>query len=98
MNISIALGLVLGVTIGGIFAWLQMLALHRNELMERNEHVPALLRQIPGSMGRCAFLLIALAGVQVLFPSASLPWMSAGFFVSYSLPFIWRLKEKYLHR
>ncbi len=98
MNMSITLGILMGVAIGGAFAWLQMLALHRNELLERNQKVPALMKQIPGSMGRCAFLLMALVGAQALFPKASLPWTTAGFFVSYAIPFLWRLRVKYLHR
>ena len=71
------LGLLLGVVVGGSFAWLQLQALRRNELLERQEKVPALMRQIPGSMGRCAFLLMTLVLVQVLFPTASLLWTTA---------------------
>ena len=92
------LGLLLGVVVGGSFAWLQLQALRRNELLERQEKVPALMRQIPGSMGRCAFLLMTLVLVQVLFPTASLLWTTAGFFITYSIPFILRLRVKYLYR
>ena len=89
---SIYLGLVLGTIIGGSFAWLQMLALRRNEMLERQEKVPTLLRQIPGSASRCAFLLMALVLAQALFQNASVVWMATGVAVAYAIPFIWRLK------
>jgi hypothetical protein len=98
MSISIYLGLVLGVIIGAAFAWLQLQALRRNELLERREQVPTLMRQIPGSMGRCAFLLMALVLAQVLFQTASVVSMAAGVAVAYATPFLWRLRVKYLHR
>jgi hypothetical protein len=98
MNTSSFLGIVLGVIIGGAFAWLQLLALRRNELLERREQVPTFLRQIPGSGGRVAFLLMALVLAQVLFQSASVVWMAAGVAVAYAIPFAWRLRVKYLHR
>ncbi|MGA2138315.1 MAG: hypothetical protein ABSH14_05585 [Verrucomicrobiia bacterium] len=98
MNITMYLGIILGVIIGGAFAWLQLLALRRNELLEKREQVPTLLRQIPGSGGRVAFLLIALVLAQVLFQSASVVWMAAGVAVAYAIPFVMRLKVKYQHR
>ena len=96
--LSNILGLLLGVVIGGLFAWLQMQALRRNELLEKQEKLPKLLRQIPGSGGRCAFLLIALVLAQVLFPSANLLWLSGGFLITYAIPFLLRLRVKYLQR
>jgi hypothetical protein len=98
MNTGMYLGIILGVIIGGAFAWLQLLALRRNELLEKREQVPTLLRQIPGSGGRVAFLLIALVLAQVLFQSASVVWMAAGVAVAYAIPFVMRLKVKYQHR
>ena len=95
---SIYLGLLLGTIIGGSFAWLQMLALRRNEMLERREHIPTLLRQIPGSASRCAFLLMALVLAQALFQTASVAWMAAGVAVAYAIPFAWRLRIKYLQR
>ncbi len=92
------LGIILGVIIGGAFAWLQLLALRRNELLEKREQLPTLLRQIPGSGGRIAFLLIALVLAQVLFRSASVVWMAAGVAVAYAIPFVMRLKVKYQQR
>jgi len=96
--LSNVLGLLLGVVIGGLFAWMQMQALRRNELLEKQEKLPRLLRQIPGSGGRCAFLLIALVLAQVLFPSANLLWLSGGFLITYAVPFLLRLRVKYLQR
>jgi hypothetical protein len=98
MNASIYLGIIVGVVIGGAFAWLQLLALRRNELLEKQEKVPTLLRQIPGSGGRVAFLLMALVLAQVLFQQASVVWMAAGVAVAYAIPFVMRLKVKYQQR
>lgn len=92
------MGLLLGVIIGGLFAWLQLQALRRNELLEKQEKLPKLLRQIPGSGGRCALLLVTLVLAQVLFPAANLLWMTGGFVISYAIPFLMRLRVKYLQR
>ena len=98
MNTSVYLGIIVGAVIGGAFAWLQLLALRRNELLEKQEKVPTLLRQVPGSGGRVAFLLMALALAQVLFQKASVVWMAAGVAVAYAIPFVMRLKVKYQQR
>ena len=98
MNTSIYLGLILGVIIGGTFAWLQLQALRRNEMLERKEQVPTLLRQIPGSASRCAFLLVSFILAQVLFQSANVVGMATGVAVAYAIPFVFRLRVKYLHR
>jgi hypothetical protein len=89
------LGLVLGAVIGGTFAWLQMLALRRNELLEKQQQLPTLLKQLPGSTGRIAFLLIALVAVQVLFPGVNLWWLTGSLVVTYAIPFIWQLKDRF---
>jgi len=95
---SNVLGLLLGVIIGGLFAWLQMQVLRRNELLEKQEKLPKLLRQIPGSGGRCAFLLMALVLARVLFPTANPLWLPGGFLITYAIPFVLRLRVKYLQR
>ena len=92
------LGIVLGMIIGGMFAWLQLLALRRNELLEKRQQVPTLLRQIPGSGGRIAFLLVSLVLAQVLFQNASVVWMAVGVTIAYAIPFVMRLKLKYQQR
>ena len=95
MIASTILGLSVGATIGLAFAWFQLQALHRNELLERQMEVPGWMRQIPGSMGRVAFLLMSLVGAQMCFGSnIDVRWMALGVAVGYALPFIARLKEK----
>jgi hypothetical protein len=93
MNSSIWLGVILGVMIGGTFAWLQMLALRRNEMLEKQERLPGFLRLIPGSMGRVAFLLLALVLAQVRFPGVNLWWLTGSLIVTYAIPFVWRLRD-----
>ncbi len=95
MDLSAILGLVLGALIGMAFAWLQLQALRRNELLEQQKEVPGWLKQVPGSMGRVAFLLMAFVLAQILFPVANVVWMAAGVAVAYAIPFILRLRDKY---
>jgi len=98
MGVNAWLGLILGMAIGGTFARLQLLALRRNELLEQRQQLPGLLRQLPGAGGRVAFLLVALVLVQVLFPAADKWWLSGGLVITYAIPFLWRLKDKYSNR
>lgn len=93
MNFSILQGMAVGIILGGAFAWLQLQALRRNVLLEKRQELPTLLKQLPGSGGRVAFLLIALVLVQVLVPNVDKWWLSGSLAVSYSVPFLWRLLE-----
>ncbi len=98
VDASAILGLALGGLIGMVFAWLQLQALWRNELVEQKKEVPGWLRQVPGSMGRVAFLLLAVIMAQVLCPSANVVWMAAGVAIAYAIPFVLRLKDKYFRK
>jgi hypothetical protein len=91
MNYSILQGIALGVLIGGTFAWLQLAALRRNELTETRQRLPSLLKRLPGSGARIAFLLMALALVQVILPGADKWWLTGSLLVSYAIPFGLRL-------
>ncbi len=93
MNPAILQGITLGVLIGGTFAWLQLQALRRNELLEKRQQLPTLLRQLPGAGGRVAFLLLALVIAQVIAPTVDKLWLSGSLAVSYGLPFLWRLVQ-----
>jgi hypothetical protein len=93
---SILLGVLLGASIGGAFAWFQLLALHRNELLQRHETLPGWLRQVPSSVGRVTLLLMALIVVQVAFPSADKWWLSGALAAAYGVPFFRRLNERRL--
>ena len=93
MNFSILHGVAVGISLGGVLAWLQLQALRRNELLEKRQELPTLLKQLPGSGGRVAFLLIALVLVQVLVPNVNKWWLSGSLAVSYGAPFLWRLLE-----
>lgn len=93
MTISILLGIILGMIIGAAFAGLQLLAARRNETVG-NQLPGWILRQVPGSMGRVALLLMALVAVQVLFPAANKWWLSGSLVIAYGIPFFWRLKDR----
>jgi len=94
MNTSILLGIALGIVIGGAFAWMQLLAARRNELLQKQQRPSGILRQVPGSMTRVAFLLMALVAVQVFFPQADKWCLSGALVVAYGIPFFWRLKDR----
>ncbi|HUI06472.1 MAG TPA: hypothetical protein VL486_05650 [Verrucomicrobiae bacterium] len=94
MNSSILLGITLGTLIGGAFAWMQLRAARRNELLQRQQQSPEILRQVPGSLTRVAFLLMALVAVQVFFPQADKWCLSGALVVAYGIPFFWRLRDR----
>jgi fatty acid desaturase len=85
---------MLGVVIGGLYAWwqLQTLARHEKTVRERGE-TPKMRTMLPGSFVRVAVLLVVLVLVQVLVPGANLLWLAIGVAVAYAVPFGWRLKQ-----
>ncbi|HUJ71118.1 MAG TPA: hypothetical protein VLZ30_02670, partial [Verrucomicrobiae bacterium] len=83
MNTSVLLGITLGTLIGGAFAWMQLRAARRNERLQEQHQSPEILRQVPGSMTRVAFLLMALVAVQIFFPNADKWWLSGALVVAY---------------
>jgi hypothetical protein len=96
---SAILGFIVGAMIGLTFAWMQIQALRRNEMIEQQQVVSGWMKQIPGAGGRVAFLLMAFVLAQVvmqlLFHQANLPWMTAGVVLAYGIPFTMRLIDKY---
>src|SRR5690242_1749040 len=98
MDISMMLGLVVGGVIGFAFAWLQLQALRRNELLEQQAEMPGWLKRLPGAGGRVAFLLMTFVLAQVCFQGANVPSMAIGVAIAYAIPFALRLKDKYSHR
>ena len=98
MDSSVVLGIVLGVAIGGVYAWLQTSALRRHEQrMKQEGRSPSVAGMVPGSMLRVALLLAALVLVQIASQKAGwkidLLWLMISLAVAYSIPFFWRLKD-----
>jgi hypothetical protein len=81
------IGLVVGGFIGVAFGAIQNFALRRNEKRQENGNFKSGWVVMPGSMTRVAFLMIALALVQVgmpmLFTSESQWLVSAGVVLGY---------------
>lgn len=90
-------GLAAGGLIGLGFGWVQSLALERNRQREQNGTLTSGWAVMPGSLGRVAYLLVALMLVQVfcplLFVNGSQWWVSAGVVVGYGGVLFWRLRR-----
>jgi hypothetical protein len=95
MDQSKWLGLLVGMVIGAGYAWLQLLALRRNELLQQQEKPRGVIAMLPGSMARVALLLLVLVLIQVLDQKQMINriWLVIGLVVAYSVPFFWRLKQ-----
>ena len=83
----------MGILTGGVFAWVQLQALRRNELLAKRQQLPTILKRLPGSGIRVAFLLMALVLVQILAPGVDKWWLSGSLIVSSSIPIVWRLMQ-----
>lgn len=95
------LGLSVGVVIGGLYAWLQLSALRRHELRQKEQgRLPSVAGMVPGSMMRVALLLVALVAVQVIDRDKriDLMWLMISLAVAYGIPFFWRLWQMYSQR
>ena len=89
---------MLGIVIGGTYAWLQLSALHKNERRQKQGDPIRVGRLVPGSMIRVALLLMALVLAQAVVPSelktTRFYWsLTISLGLTYSVPFFWRLKN-----
>jgi nicotinamide riboside transporter PnuC len=90
---TIILGTILGMIIGGLFAWFQWRAVVRYEKdMESGR-----LTRLPGAMSRVALLLLVLVGVQFILPPGSLWYVTGGLLAAMLLPMSLRLRRMMQH-
>jgi hypothetical protein len=99
INLALSLaGLILGGAIGFGFGKIQNAAMLRHEKKQQSGALKSGWAVMPGSMSRVAFLLIALAAVQILCPimfAGNIQWLvSAGVVLGYG----WTLYTKLRHR
>ncbi len=91
-------GLLVGAVIGLGFGMIQELAWRRNERLQQTGKLSHGWAVMPGSMRRVAYLLVALAGVQVicplLFAGASQWWVSGGVVLGYGFLLFRQLQRK----
>lgn len=91
-------GLVAGVLIGVGFGLLQAAALRRNQRLEQSGQLKSGWAVMPGSMRRVAYLMIALALVQILCPmlfvNGTQWWVSAGVVIGYGVMLAQQLYNK----
>ena len=90
--------LLAGGLIGLSFGWLQDLALRRHQKREQSGNFNSGWAVMPGSMRRVAYLLVALALVQllcpVLFVGTSQWWVSGGVIAGYGTLLFRRLRHR----
>jgi hypothetical protein len=95
-------GLFAGGVIGLGFGWVQNLALHRNEKRQQSGGLNSGWVVMPGSMGRVAYLLLALVLVQIfcplLFVNGIQWWVSAGVVAAYGALLFRRLGQRNGHQ
>jgi hypothetical protein len=92
------LGLILGGTIGLGFGLIQAAAQRRHEKLHDGGRLKTGWAVVPGSMRRVAYLLIALALVQVISPALFMDgtqwWVSAGVAGGYGGRLFWQLRQR----
>ena len=92
------LALLAGSLIGLGFGWMQQAALRRNQRLQQSGTLNTGWAVMPGSMRRVAYLVVALALVQIfcplLFVNGSQWWVSAGVVIGYGAILCRRLFEK----
>lgn len=95
-------GLLAGGVIGLGFGWVQNLALQRNEKRQQDGSLNNGWVVMPGSMGRVAYLLLALVLVQILCPllfvNGTQWWVSGGVVAGYGALLFRRLGQRNGHQ
>lgn len=95
------IGLLIGTAIGMGFGMLQELAWRRNERLQQSGKLTNGWAVMPGSMRRVAYLLAALAGVQILCPLLFATdcrwWVSGGVLIGYGFLLFRQLQQR-LHQ
>ena len=90
-------GLIAGAVIGVGFGMLQQMARRKNEQRQLNGRLNSGWAVMPGSGGRVACLLIALALVQIACPAffadGTQWWVSGGLVVSYGVMLFQQLRQ-----
>lgn len=89
---------IAGVTVGGLFGYLQNLALRRNEQQEQAGKLKDGWSLMPGAGARVAYFLITLVLVQVCCPvffvEGTQWWVSAGVAAGYGWQLARQLRER----
>jgi len=89
--------LLAGGIVGASFGAVQNAALRRNQKLQQTGKLPGSWIMMPGSMRRVAFLMIALALVQLvcplLFSNGVQWWVSAGVVCGYAYILVSQLRE-----
>jgi Na+/H+-dicarboxylate symporter len=93
-----ALALVAGVIVGLSFGLVQTRAWRRNQQLEQSGRLSSSFAVMPGSMRRVAYLIVALALVQILCPLLFTHhfewWVSAGVVGGYGTLLFSRLRQR----
>lgn len=97
-----ATALSAGVLIGLAFGAIQKAAAKKNQQLQSAGRLQSGWAVMPGSMRRIAYLLVALAGVQLicplLFTNGCQWWVSGGVAAGYGLCLYWQLRHRLAER
>ena len=85
-------GLVLGVAIGGGYAWLHLWSLKRHWMRQQQGQPPNAVQQMLGGGGRLVVFFVAVFLV-LQYTRANRWWLLGSIAIAYSVPFFWKLKD-----
>jgi hypothetical protein len=92
MDNSAWLGLVLGMAIGGAYAWLHLWSLKRSLVRQQQGQPPKPVQQMLAGVARVVGFFVA-AFLVLQYTNANKWWLMGSIAVAYSVPFFWKLKD-----
>lgn len=92
MDNSAWLGLVLGMAIGGAYAWLHLWSLKRSWVRQQQGQPPKPVQQMLGGVARVVGFFVAVFLV-LQYTNANKWWLMGSIAIAYSVPFFWKLKD-----
>ncbi len=94
MEQSAWIGLAVGGSIGGAYAWFQLRSLRRTPADAADDQTTGLAPQVPGAVARLTVLVVLLV-LLVAVPGEKIHkgWLTGSLAVFYGVPLVWRLRQ-----